>query len=100
MSECTHNCSTCGSDCASRKEPQSLIEKPNQLSKINKVIGIVSGKGGVGKTMVSSMLAVGMQRLGKNVGLLDADIVFEHSTILYLQSPPVLQGHCMPLRPR
>ena len=74
MSECTHNCSTCGSDCASRKEPQSLIEKPNEMSKIGKVIGIVSGKGGVGKTMVSSMLAVGMQRMGKNVGLLDADI--------------------------
>ncbi len=74
MSECTHDCSSCGSDCASRTEPQSLIEKPNQLSKIGKVIGIVSGKGGVGKTMVSSMLAVSMQRMGKNVGILDADI--------------------------
>lgn len=74
MSECTHDCSSCGSDCASRTEPQSLIEKPNQLSKIGKVIGIVSGKGGVGKTMVSSMLATSMQRMGKNVGILDADI--------------------------
>ncbi|MCM1362933.1 MAG: ATP-binding protein, partial [Clostridiales bacterium] len=44
MSECTHDCSSCGSDCASRQEPQSMIEKPNQMSKINKVIGIVSGK--------------------------------------------------------
>ncbi len=74
MSACTHDCSSCGSDCASRTEPQSLIEKPNQMSNIGKVIGIVSGKGGVGKTMVSSLLAVSMQRLGKNVGILDADI--------------------------
>ena len=74
MSECTHDCSTCGSDCSSRTEPQSLIEKPNQMSNIGKVIGVVSGKGGVGKTMVSSLLAVSMQRLGKNVGILDADI--------------------------
>ena len=74
MSECTHDCSTCGSNCASRQEPQSLIEKPNAMSKIGKVIGVVSGKGGVGKTMVSSLLSVSMQRLGKNVGILDADI--------------------------
>lgn len=74
MSECTHDCSTCGSDCSSRKEPQSLIEQPNQLSNIGKVIGVVSGKGGVGKTLVSSLLSVSMQRLGKNVGIMDADI--------------------------
>ena len=74
MSECTHDCSTCGSDCSSRKDPQSFLEKPNQMSNIGKVIGIVSGKGGVGKTLVSSLLAVSMQRMGKNVGILDADI--------------------------
>lgn len=74
MSECTHDCSSCGSDCASRQEPQSLIEKPNEMSKIGKVIGVVSGKGGVGKTLVSTMLAVATQRMGKNVGILDADI--------------------------
>lgn len=74
MSECTHDCSSCSSNCSSRQEPQSFIEKPNQLSKIGKVIGVVSGKGGVGKTMVSSLLAVSMQRLNKNVGILDADI--------------------------
>ncbi len=74
MSECTHDCSSCGSDCASRKDPQSLLEKPNQMSNIGKVIGVVSGKGGVGKTLVSSLLAVSMQRLGKNVGIMDADI--------------------------
>lgn len=74
MSDCTHDCSSCSSNCGSRQEPQSFIEEPNKLSKIGKVIGIVSGKGGVGKTMVSSLLAVGMQRLNKNVGILDADI--------------------------
>ncbi|NLT09458.1 MAG: Mrp/NBP35 family ATP-binding protein [Ruminococcus sp.] len=74
MSECTHDCSSCGSDCSSRKDPQSLLEKPNQMSNIGKVIGVVSGKGGVGKTLVSSLLAVSMQRLGKNVGIMDADI--------------------------
>jgi len=73
MSECTHDCSNCTSNCGERK-PESFIEKPNELSKIGKVIGIVSGKGGVGKTLVSSMLAVSMQRHGKNVGVLDADI--------------------------
>ncbi len=74
MNECTHDCSSCGSDCASRQESQSLIEKPNEMSKIGKVIGVVSGKGGVGKTLVSTMLAVATQRMGKNVGILDADI--------------------------
>ena len=73
MSECTHDCSTCSSNCGERK-PEGFLEKPNELSKINKVIGIVSGKGGVGKTLVSSMLAVIMQRNNKKVGILDADI--------------------------
>lgn len=74
MSECTHDCSSCSSDCGERTEPQSFLEKPNKMSSIGKVIGVVSGKGGVGKTMVSSLLAVSMQRLNKNVGILDADV--------------------------
>ncbi len=74
MSECTHNCSTCGSDCSERKAPQSLLEKPNDLSKIKKVIGVVSGKGGVGKSLVSSLLAVGVQRAGAHAAILDADL--------------------------
>jgi Mrp family chromosome partitioning ATPase len=73
MSECTHDCSSCSNKCSDQK-PESFLENPNKLSKINKVIGVVSGKGGVGKTLVSSMLAVTMQRLGKKVGILDADI--------------------------
>ena len=75
MSEnCSHNCSECGQDCASRKDPQSLIEKPHELSKVKKVIGIVSGKGGVGKSMITSLLAVTMQRRSFSTAILDADI--------------------------
>lgn len=74
MSECTHDCSTCGESCAERQEPQSLLEKPNKLSSIKKVIAVVSGKGGVGKSLVTSMLAVNMQRRGFKSAILDADI--------------------------
>ncbi len=74
MSECNHNCSQCSSDCASRKSPQDMIEKLNELSKVKKVIGVVSGKGGVGKSLVTSMLAVLMQRKGYKTAVLDADI--------------------------
>lgn len=74
MSEnCTHDCSTCSSDCASR-DRESFLEKPHPNSKIGKVIGVVSGKGGVGKSMVTSLLAVGFSRLGHHCGILDADI--------------------------
>lgn len=72
MSECTHDCSNCSADCASRNAPQH--EPPHANSHIKKVIGIVSGKGGVGKSMTSAMLAVAMRRLGHTVGILDADI--------------------------
>ena len=76
MSEsCSPNdCAGCPSAGNCSSKPQSLIEEPNKMSNIGKVIGVVSGKGGVGKTLVSSMLAVAMQRMGKNVGVLDADI--------------------------
>lgn len=73
MSECTHDCSTCGQNCASR-EPQSLLEKPNPLSHIKRVIGVLSGKGGVGKSMVTALLAINAQRQGLKVGILDADV--------------------------
>lgn len=74
MSECTHNCSTCGEECASRTEPQSLIAPQNQMSNVKKVIGIVSGKGGVGKSLVTSLLAAGTQKMGFSAAVLDADI--------------------------
>jgi len=75
MSEnCNHNCSECGSKCSDRTAPQSFLEKPNEHSDIKKVIGVVSGKGGVGKSLVTSMLAVLMQRRGYHSAILDADI--------------------------
>lgn len=74
MSECTHNCSTCSQNCGERTEPESLLQKPHQLSHIKKVIGVCSGKGGVGKSLITALLAVLAQRQGKKVGILDADI--------------------------
>ncbi len=73
MSSCNGNCSSCGSDCADRKA-ESLLAKLNPKSNVKKVIAVVSGKGGVGKSTVTSMLAVAMQRKGKRVAVLDADI--------------------------
>lgn len=70
---CSHNCSSCGEDCSSRTA-ESLIKKPHKLSKIKKVIAVVSGKGGVGKSMTSALLAVSSQRRGYNTALMDADI--------------------------
>ena len=74
MSECTHNCSTCSQNCSSRTVPQSLLAKPHELTHVKKIIGVCSGKGGVGKSLVTSMLAVLAQRQGLKVGILDADI--------------------------
>ena len=72
--ECTHDCSTCGVDCSSRTEPQSLLKPHNPAARVGKVYGVVSGKGGVGKSMVTSQLAVLARRRGLSVGILDADI--------------------------
>ena len=74
MSECTHNCSTCGESCGERTSPQSFLKKPHADAHIGKVFGVVSGKGGVGKSMVTSQLAVSLRRKGYRVGILDADI--------------------------
>lgn len=71
--ECTHDCSSCSSDCSSR-DPKSLLENPHPDSRIKKVIGVVSGKGGVGKSLITDMLAVSFSRLGYHCGILDADI--------------------------
>ena len=73
MSECSSNCSSCGqSDCASRKTDFKVAQ--NEYSNIKNVIGVVSGKGGVGKSLVTSELAVLLSRKGYRVGVLDADI--------------------------
>ena len=74
MSECKSDCSKCGSSCPSKQDPSSLLKPLNENSKIGKVVAVVSGKGGVGKSMVTSLLAVLMRRRGYKVGVLDADI--------------------------
>ena len=73
MSECTHDCSTCGADCASR-QPESLLAPQNAMSNVKKVIAVMSGKGGVGKSLVTSLMAVLTQRNQKQAAILDADI--------------------------
>ena len=70
MSECTHDCSSCGADCSSR----DLKAPANAKSKIKKVIAVVSGKGGVGKSTVTASLATAMAKRGRKVAVLDADI--------------------------
>ncbi|MBQ3140791.1 MAG: Mrp/NBP35 family ATP-binding protein [Clostridia bacterium] len=70
MSECTHNCSTCSQNCSER----DLREPLGAGASVKRVIGVVSGKGGVGKSMVTSLLAVSMQRLGYRTAILDADV--------------------------
>ena len=74
MSECTHDCNSCGVDCSSRGTPQDFRAPLNEWSSVNKVIAVVSGKGGVGKSLVTSMLAVQMNRRGKKTAILDADV--------------------------
>ena len=73
MAECTHNCSTCSSNCSSKKK-EDLLFKLHEKSKIKHVIAVASGKGGVGKSTVTSLLAVAMARKGYKVAILDADI--------------------------
>ena len=74
MSSCNGNCSSCSSsDCGDRKK-ESLLANLNPKASVKKVIAVVSGKGGVGKSTITSMLAVAMAKKGKRVGVLDADI--------------------------
>lgn len=73
MSECNHNCSSCGEDCKERTS-ESMLAPLHERSKVKKVIGVVSGKGGVGKSLVTSLLACGTNAQGKQTAILDADI--------------------------
>ncbi len=73
MSECSHNCETCGKSCSDRTA-ESLLVPQNAFSQIKKVIGVVSGKGGVGKSLVSGLLAVECNKRGLRTAVLDADI--------------------------
>ena len=75
MSDCTHDCSTCGESCGERKEANVFEKKPLRPGcRVGKVYGVVSGKGGVGKSMVTSQLAVALRREGYRTAILDADI--------------------------
>lgn len=72
--ECTHDCSTCGASCGSRTAPQSLEAEMNPNSDVKKVIAVVSGKGGVGKSLVTSLLTAAMNKKGHTTAVLDADV--------------------------
>ena len=74
MSECNHDCASCAQNCGERTEPQSLLVSPNPHARVGKVIAVCSGKGGVGKSMVSALLASAAQKKGLRAGVLDADI--------------------------
>lgn len=74
MAGCSQDCNSCGESCPSRNNPKDFIEKLNELSSVKRVIGVVSGKGGVGKSMITSMLAVLFNRRGYKTAVLDADI--------------------------
>ncbi len=71
---CTHDCSTCGASCSSREQPQSLLEPMNPNSDVRNVIAVVSGKGGVGKSLVTSLLACIANSRGLKAAILDADV--------------------------
>lgn len=73
MAECNHDCEHCSENCSSR-DPKALLIEPNKKSNIKHIIGVVSGKGGVGKSLVTSLLAVSKVHQGKKVAILDADI--------------------------
>ena len=73
MSECNHDCSSCSQNCADR-DPRSLLSEPHAGASFDKVIAVVSGKGGVGKSLVTGLMAVLAQRAGYQTAVLDADV--------------------------
>ena len=87
---CNHDCSSCSSGTCSSRKKESMLKEPHKRSNVKKVIGIVSGKGGVGKSLTTALLAAYAQKQGKSVGIMDADItgpsiphmfgVHEHAT--------------------
>ena len=74
MSECNHDCEHCGHKCSSAQTPESFLVVQNEFSNVNHVIGVVSGIGGVGKSLVTSLLAANMQKKGYRTAVLDADV--------------------------
>ena len=74
MSECTHDCSSCGKNCSDEQKRESFLKEPHKKSSIKKVVAVVSGKGGVGKSATTALLAAFAHKQGKSVGIMDADI--------------------------
>ena len=74
MDECTHDCSSCGASCPSREGPESLLAPMNAHSDVKHVVAVVSGKGGVGKSLVTALMACKLQHKTKKAAVLDADI--------------------------
>ncbi|MBP5255131.1 MAG: Mrp/NBP35 family ATP-binding protein [Lachnospiraceae bacterium] len=74
MADCNNDCANCSVNCDERKTQSGFLSKQNEMTHIRKIVGVVSGKGGVGKSMVTSMLACALTRAGKRVGIMDADI--------------------------
>ncbi len=89
---CTHDCATCGSDCASHQEPQSLQEPMNQYSNVKNVIAVVSGKGGVGKSLITSLMATRMKGKNYKTAILDADITGPSIPKIFGQDAARAQG--------
>ena len=89
MAECNHDCANCSSKCASAS-PASLLAPANPGSEVKKVIGVVSGKGGVGKSLVTGLLASATARVGKKAGILDADITGPSIPRMFGVDEPIL----------
>ena len=89
MAECNHDCANCSSKCSSAS-PASLLAPANAGSEVKKVIGIVSGKGGVGKSLVTGLLASATARVGKKAGILDADITGPSIPRMFGVDEPIL----------
>ena len=98
MSECTHDCSTCSSNCAERTQ-ESFLKPLNPYSRVKKVIAVVSGKGGVGKSLVTGLLAAEMQRRGYNCAvtysglqIMSINLILENETEPVVWRGPVIAG--------
>lgn len=91
MENCGHDCANCQEECASR-DPNSFLAAPNPRSRVGRLIGVLSGKGGVGKSMVTELLAVRLSREGRKTGILDADITGPSIPQAFGVKGPILQN--------
>ncbi len=94
---CTHDCGSCTANCSSREGgTPDFREAPHEMSNIKKVIGIVSGKGGVGKSLVTSLLAIELNRRGKKTAILDADVTGPSIPKIFgIKGPATVQGNAI-----